>query len=84
MILVLVAAALAFVFRNYSGRREISDASCSAKPDKKMLRPEQLLFFYFRGRSLALTTDSYFFQKESAAPLTSESHHTGFDGGTEA
>ena len=46
MILVLVAAALAFIFRNYSGRREISDASCSAKPDKKMPRPEQLLFFF--------------------------------------
>ena len=54
MILVLAAAALAFIF------------------------------LYFRGKSLALTTDSYSFQKESAAPLTSEPHHTGFDGGTEA
>lgn len=54
MILVLAAAALAFIF------------------------------LYFREKSLALTTDSYSFQKESAAPLTSEPHHTGFDGGTEA
>lgn len=54
MILVLAAAALAFIF------------------------------LYFREKSLALTTDSYSFQKESAAPLTSESHHTGFDGGTGA
>lgn len=38
----------------------------------------------FRGKSPALTTDSYFFQKESAVPLTSEPRHTGFDGGTGA